>query len=71
MHCIVLCELACDLEAQVARKESTAAAQEEWFLCHTHCTSRCRLEPATRESQSQEHYTQRHMAWLFNIQETS
>jgi hypothetical protein len=32
-ECIVLyCELACDLDAQFARKESTAAAQRAWFL---------------------------------------
>jgi hypothetical protein len=62
-ECIVkYCELACDLETQLERKESAAAAQREWFLRHTHCTSRCRFEPATWESQSQARYTQRHTA---------
>jgi hypothetical protein len=39
-------ELAIDLGTQLARKETTAAAQREWFLRHTHCTSRYRFEPA-------------------------
>jgi hypothetical protein len=31
-ECIVqYCELACDLDAQLTRKEFTAAAQREWF----------------------------------------
>jgi hypothetical protein len=42
-------ELTYDLDAQLARKESAAAAQREWLLRHTQCTSRYRFEPATRE----------------------
>jgi hypothetical protein len=45
---IYYCELAYDLDAQIAMKESTAAAQREWFLRHTHCTLTVTINPTLK-----------------------